>query len=245
MRRLFFKRITFSLALTGSIVLAASSYAEQRSTAKPSTHRKIQAKRKSAVATPSPVPVPAIPVAVNYPPPPLTALQQPPHRARVQLDDSGLLIQADNSSLVQILREVANASGMKIDGLNQDERVFGSFGPGNAQEVLIRLLEGTSYNLLMVGDTEKGTPRQMVLTARGGATRGAYTPPAPSAPKPDEDEDVAPQAEEPQPAPEPIAAPPAQANPNQQQPSVKTPQQLLEELRKMRNQEEQNNRPQE
>ena len=67
---------------------------------------------------------------------------------------------------------------MRLDGLGGDERVFGSFGPGAPREVLTALLNGTSYNVMMVGDLPNGAPRELLLTSRaaGGASpRGERT----------------------------------------------------------------------
>jgi hypothetical protein len=118
-------------------------------------------------------------VAEPAPPPPPTVapslLEQPPAPATVTARGNELTVKADNSSLAQILHQVSSATGMKLDGLGGDERVFGSFGPGAPREVLTALLNGTSYNVLMVGDLPNGAPRQLLLTSRGAG--GASPPP--------------------------------------------------------------------
>jgi hypothetical protein len=90
-----------------------------------------------------------------------------------------LTVKADNSSLTQILHQVSSATGMRLDGLGGDERVFGSFGPGAPREVLTSLLNGTSYNVVMVGDLPNGAPRELFLTRR--ASGGASSQPAANA----------------------------------------------------------------
>jgi hypothetical protein len=89
----------------------------------------------------------------------------------VSAHNNELTVKADNSSLSQILHQVSSATGMKLDGLGGDERVFGSFGPGAPREVLTALLNGTSYNIMMVGDLPNGAPRELLLSNRaaGGA----------------------------------------------------------------------------
>jgi hypothetical protein len=117
------------------------------------------------------------PVAV--PPQPTAApslLEQPATPATVSAHNNELTVKADNSSLSQILHQVSSATGMKLDGLGGDERVFGSFGPGAPREVLTSLLNGTSYNILMVGDLPNGAPRELLLSNRAGG--GAPPPPA-------------------------------------------------------------------
>lgn len=61
---------------------------------------------------------------------------------------------------------------MQLDGLGGDERVFGKFGPGVPREVLTALLNGTSYNVVMVGDLPNGAPRELLLTHRAGSGVG-------------------------------------------------------------------------
>lgn len=90
---------------------------------------------------------------------------------------SGLLsINANNSSLNQILREIARQTGMKITGGVRDERVFGHYGPASPELILETLLDGTSTNMLL-RQTASNAPAELILTPRGGAA----TPPDPNA----------------------------------------------------------------
>jgi hypothetical protein len=126
------------------------------------------------------------PIAAPAPPPPPTVapsrFQEPAVAATVTAATNLLTVTADNSSLAQILHQVSSATGMKLDGLGGDERVFGSFGPGAPREVLTSLLNGTSYNVMMVGDLPNGAPRELLLTSRtaGGASPSANANPAPA-----------------------------------------------------------------
>ena len=134
--------------------------------------------------TPAPAPAPAkhrkkaqaAPVAAPVEPPqPMVApnlLDQPATPATVTSNNNELTVKAENSSLSQILHQVSSATGMKLDGLGGDERVFGSFGPAAPREVITALLDGTSYNVMMVGDLPNGAPRQLLLTRKssGGAS---------------------------------------------------------------------------
>ncbi len=98
-------------------------------------------------------------------------------------DSHGLLIVASNSSLAQILKEVSKETGVKVEGMDADERVFGTYGPGPARDVLSRLLDGSAYNVLMIGDRGQGAPRRIVLspssTVAAAAQQTASTPPSP------------------------------------------------------------------
>ena len=131
-------------------------------------HRPALAHQKPA-ATPPPPPQPVLGVAQTAPPEPPKPdwpANDKPTPAKVTWDTQGLTIQAVNSSLDQILNDIATDTGAKLDGKVGDERVFGTYGPGPARDIISQLLDGTSYNVLMVGDQGSGTPRQIVLSNR-------------------------------------------------------------------------------
>jgi hypothetical protein len=136
-----------------------------------------------------------VPLAPDWP------ANDSPVAASVVWDSQGLRIDAKNSSLMQILKDFSTASGAKVDGLATDERIFGSYGPGQARDVLSQLLQGSGYNVLMIGDQGQGAPRQIVLSSR---TTGSAQPAAVNTSASDEEDT---ETEEPQPAP-PVAAPP-------------------------------------
>jgi hypothetical protein len=194
-------------------------------------------------ASPKPVaaqPVPAQPAPSTQPQAaPLvnqtapSMLQQPAGEAQIVFTGDTLSIRADNSSLAAILHQVAGKSGMQIEGLSGDERVFGTFGPGAPRDVLADLLNGTAYNLVLLGDLGDGAPRQLILTP---ATHGGAAPPQQPAPTTTIDEAAnEPEPEVPPPQPE---VPPAGTTPPPT-PGVKTPQQLFEQLQKMRSAQQQ------
>ena len=168
---------------------------------------------------------PSTPVAADAAP---SLLQQPAQEAKIVFDQNRLSIHADNSSLAGILRQVASSSGMKIEGVGGDERVFGTFGPGAPRDVLADLLDGTAYNVALIGDLNNGAPRELILTP---ATHGAAAPaPAPQA-NSDDANDQESQDVPPQPPPEVPQSPTTQTPAT---PGVRTPQQLFEQLQRMR-----------
>ncbi len=144
--------------------------------------RSIAMKRRLAAHPEVPVAAAPIVAAPAAPPLPLWPANEKPSLASVTWDSQGLRIDAANSSLVQILRDVSAATGAKVEGLNSDERIFGDFGPGPARDVLSQLLQGSGYNIVMIGDQGAGTPRKIVLTPRpsGGAAPPAAYPTADS-----------------------------------------------------------------
>jgi len=97
-------------------------------------------------------------------------------RAQVVYANGMLEVTADNSSLNQILRDVATQTHMKITGGVVDERVFGKYGPGTPSEILSALLEGTNSNMMLMLTSEK-VPAELILTPR----QGGVTPPNPNA----------------------------------------------------------------
>jgi len=161
-------------------------------------------------------------------------LDKPALPAKVTFSAGQLSVDADNSSLIEILHQLAATSGMSVDGINQDQRIFGSYGPGNPRDILSSLLDGAGYNVLMVGSTADGAPRQLILTQRSNVrvTQAANN----AQPQPSDDDDDAPVPMNNYP---PAGAVPAQRvltpvpqqNPNG---PVRTPQQMLQELQQMR-----------
>jgi hypothetical protein len=103
-------------------------------------------------------------------PAPIWPANQPPNQARVSWDSRGLEIEASNSSLNQILHQVAADTGAKLEGVTQDQRVFGSYGPGPGSDVLWKLLDGSGYNVLMIGGRDSDAPLEIVLSARSAAS---------------------------------------------------------------------------
>lgn len=176
-------------------------------------------------------PAPA-PAAALLPP---SLLDKPAQPAKVVLADGKLSIDANNSSLTAILNAVETTSGMTVDGLGKDQRVFGQYGPGNPRDVLSSLLDGAGYNFMMVGDTVSGSPKTVLLTVRNNAP----IPPeqASTQQQPDEDEqptvmNYPPQEAPPAPRPSSVLSPPGADG------RVKTPQEILQELERMRAQQQ-------
>ena len=200
-----------------------SADSAQPTSAKPVAAQPVPAQPVPAQPAPSTQPQAASLVNQTAP----SMLQQPAGEAQIVFTGDTLSIRADNSSLAAILHQVAGKSGMQIEGLSGDERVFGTFGPGAPRDVLADLLNGTAYNLVLLGDLGDGAPRQLILTpaTHGGAASSQPAPTTTIDEAPNE-----PEPEVPQPQPE---VPPAGTTPPPT-PGVKTPQQLFEQLQRMR-----------
>ncbi len=223
---------TLGLLLLGT---AASVYGQTLPPAAPT-------RPAAAIAPPDPSPPPA---------------QYAVRQAEVRYAGGRLQINADNSSLNQILREIGRVTGMKITGGVTEERVFGSYGPADPSTVLSSLLNGTGSNMMLRFDSSR-RPEELVLTPR----QGGPTPPNPNASRyasreddlPPERTFGRPQSAEPahppasaqnpvQPAPQPgtgLPTTPAvdSSTTTQQSPNgVKTPQEIYDQLMKMQQQQ--------
>lgn len=142
------------------------------------THKRI-ARPSPATAAAKPVSAaPAAPAAPDWP------VNDKPTDARVVWDSRGLTVDANNSSLRQILMDVCTDTGARMEGpAPSDVRVFGTYGPAPASEVISQLINGTGYNVLIIGQQGSDAPRQIVLSA-------APTGPAPQNNARSEDEYV-------------------------------------------------------
>ena len=173
--------------------------------------------------------VPVAQAAPTPPPPPDWPVNDQPAAATVSWDKQVLKIDAANSSLQQILSQVTSQTGAKMEGLGQDERVFGDYGPGPARDVLSQLLQGTGYNVMLAGDMGDGVPREIVLSQRhGGAGNGAAQM---SRTQQEEMDDISGENEvDTQPQPPPVVQPPNPGFAPGNQGPARTPQQLMQEL---------------
>jgi hypothetical protein len=179
---------------------------------------------------------------------PLTPAQQPPKHAQITYTNDILTVSAENSSLNQILRQISRETGLKITGGVSDERVFGKYGPAPSAQILAQLLDGTSSNMLIVNG-RGNTPAELILTPR----LGGPTPPNPNAAAAASDDDRSEPAREPEPPPSNISSfppppptippsTPAETSPTDaSQPDspngVKTPQQIYDQLQRLRQQQ--------
>ncbi|MGO9437414.1 MAG: hypothetical protein ACLPH3_19635 [Terracidiphilus sp.] len=157
-------------ALLASAFLTANLLAAQSQSAQPVPPA------QTAPAAPQPLPhrqihsTAAHPASAQTapatPPAPAWPINDKPALATITWNQNELRIDAANSSLQQILSDVATATGSSLEGDSKDERVFGSFGPAPARDVLAQLLQGSGYNIVMVGDQGQGVPRQIILSAK-------------------------------------------------------------------------------
>lgn len=235
-------RFPFFLAFVVCLLVVNSAYSAQ----KPRAAKK--------AADPSP------PVQQEAPPPPPPTPEQMPAVApQVSYQNGKLTIVARNSTLGDILRAVKARTGAEVDFPgNVTERVVGQFGPGESQDVVASLLNGSHFNyVMMASETNPNQLKTLIVTSKAGSTP---EPPSPGnqPPQPEPAPQVQAQetstdssaddfvddsnAEDQQVADQPVddqqqQAPQVNISPNGQvQPTVKTPEQLLQELQQRQQQ---------
>jgi hypothetical protein len=96
--------------------------------------------------------------------------QIPAAPAKVSYQDGLLAIYAQNSTLGEILRDVRKLTGAAIEipqGAAANERVVTHLGPGAPRDVLSGLLNGSSFNYVMLGSaTDPAAISSVILTAK-------------------------------------------------------------------------------
>lgn len=201
--------------------------------------------------------------------PPLapTLDQLPPTPPQVRYQNGQLTINAQNSTLSQILRAVQAQTGASIDipGLANSERVAMQIGPGQPRDVLNTLLNGSKFNYVILGVTgDPGAVQKVILTLRQGGPTGVATAQNNPGSQSLEAEDEGAVAENPEPEYQgpggqqqgppvpgafrhpgiPVQPPNQQQNvyaPDDQQQNngTKSPEQLMQELQQMQQQQQQ------
>lgn len=214
-------RVTLiAAALSCTMTFAQTAVSPSSSQSTPPRRAQVKAARPEVPAEPAPAP--PLP---NWP------INDSPAPPSIKWDNAGLTIGASNSSLKQILDDVGSATGTKIEGFSQDQRVFGSFGPGPARDVLSQLLQGSGYNVVMIGDQATGAPRELVLSGRkAGAPSQQVTHPV----QDENDDDAYDNQIDTQPPPQPQAEPPMRFPPDGA--AARTPQQIQQELQQRQQQ---------
>jgi len=219
-----------------------------------------QSHKKSKKAPPPPLPSgPTGPVQQI----PLDSIAAVP--PQVSFQNNQLTIVAPNSTLSDILRAVKKLTGAEIDLPSAPERVVTRLGPGPVREVMAELLNGSRFNYVLLGspDDQNGLSR-VVLVAKSGvqdvtpnpnpAQQEQGMPPQPGMPQQvnfaQPQQEAVPEASEVDPAAEENATPDdnndqnsADADQQQDNPGVKTPQQMLQEMQQRQLQLQQNQPP--
>lgn len=241
---------------SGTVLLIAVLSLASISSATAQSHKKASKK-----APPPPLPFgPTGPVQQI----PLDSIAAVP--PQVNFQNNQLTIVAPNSTLADILRAVKKLTGAEIDVPSAPERVVTHLGPGPAREVMADLLNGSRFNYVLLGSpNDQDALSRVVLVAKSGSQDITPNPnPAEQAqamqqpgipqqasltiPPPQE---APPEANDLDPAADDNATPDENNDPNsaeaeqapQENPGVKTPQQMLQEMQQRQLQLQQNQPP--
>lgn len=212
----------------GGTATASTTKAQVSNASKKKIGNKKQKITKEVVETPPPPP-----------PPPPTPEQMPAVAPEVVYSGGLLSINAQNSTMNDVLSAVRRVTGASIEKppVGGSDRVVAHLGPGQPKDVLQSLFNGSRYDYIILGSmTRPGGVERIILTARSTAPQAAapvanrQAPPAVQPPATEQEEPEADtedmsvpdnreeaQPEQPQPAQEQPRQPYPQTNPQQQQ----------------------------
>lgn len=183
------------------LVLAAVSLAQ--------TQAKPNRPRRTKKPAPKPLVLPPLP---SGPLPQLPMDLMPAAPPKVGFQGGLLTIVAQNSTLGDILRDVHTLTGATIDiPPNTTERVVTRLGPGAPRDVIASLLNGSTFNYVMVGSpSDPAAVTSVVLTPKPTGTQSSAAAnvsqaSVPSTPQPYSVQQVTPQTAVVQPTPGPGA----------------------------------------
>lgn len=182
MTRLGFRRFAGLLGVVGLLLpmalplrcaaqAAPAPSATVTATGKATTTHRVHHHRKV-----KPTPVVVAPVVPPPPPPPVPPAEQPPVPARITYRHGDLRIDANNASLTATLKEVSLETGMDIQGMDHDERIYGQYGPGPITSTLMHLLDGAGYSYVIFGGGGDKPPSKILLTPASGGGGGGSVP---------------------------------------------------------------------
>jgi hypothetical protein len=188
---------------------------------------------------------PPLPSGPRGPIPQVPLDAMPAVAPEVSFQNGLLTIVAPNSTLGDILRGVKKATSADIDvPANANERVAVRLGPASPREVMADLLNGSHFNYILLGSPDNTSALvRVVLVAKTGpdnpeAPAVANATPAPVTAKPADEAAAADTVDE---AADQAATEADETPPDE--PGVKTPQQMLQEMqqRQLQMQQQQQN----
>ena len=227
------------LLIAGVLCLPGMGRADTQTT----PHRVHKAKKQQPPPLPPPLPSgPQGPV----PQVPLDAI--PAVAPQVSYQDGLLTIVAPNSTLADILRGVRKHTAADIEiPSTASERVVTRLGPGPAREVMAELLNGSRFNYILLGSPDNANLLvRVVLVAKtsdtqsAGAAGAAQSPQAAGAATEAAEAEAADDADD---TPDSGTAEAEQPPAASDQPGVRTPQQMLQEMQQRQLQMQQQSTP--
>jgi hypothetical protein len=164
------------------LLLLLPSASAQTSSGQKAPHKAPKAHKALKAKVPPPQVV--LPPLPRGPLPQVPLDQLPAAPPQVDYQDGRLTILAQNSTLGDILREVHKRTGASIEvPSSATERVVARLGPAPARDVLATLLNGSSFNYVMVGSVaDPAVLSSVTLTSKpaGGAAQTVANVPQPA-----------------------------------------------------------------
>ena len=158
----------------------------------------------------------AAPMQAAAPPTPVHPPPPPAPKMEVDFKDGKLSIRSDRAMLSDVLHEVQRLTGASVSmppGAG-NEPVIANIAPAPARDALTKLLDGSSYNFILLGsEHDPSVLRSILLTPRGAAVENmpaTYIPPPVAEVAPEPQVDAQPPPPEPDPPPPTDAVPPPQ-----------------------------------
>ena len=67
--------------------------------------------------------------------------------------------------------QIQHQTGLVIDGLSHDQRMYGQYGPGIISSTLTALLDGSGYDFIIVGGGSSHAAARLILSTPGSIRR--------------------------------------------------------------------------
>ncbi len=129
-------------------------------------------RHRTVVAATTPAPPAPVPQTPAIPEPPPTPEQMPASPPKVVMSGGQLSIDAENSTLGDVLSAVKTLTGATVEAPNAatNERIAVNLGPGSPQQVLQQLFSGSKFDYIILGSPTNATAvEKIILTNRGAA----------------------------------------------------------------------------
>ena len=233
-----FRRSSIAVSILGAVLAAHAQAPVAKVTPPVKQHNAPEAAKESRPpAPPAPAPIPQ-----------MSPEQLPPQPPRVIYQGGQLSIDSQNASLADILHEIHTQTNSQIDlpPSMGKERVAAHIS-GSPREVVNELLEGARVGYIILGSPDDPNAIQKIIlsvlpqeASNGQTPAGHNSPWKAGSPNPEAQEEDQAEAAPVEPEPPPPPPQPAQVSPPDQNAPARTPQQMLQNLQKMRDQQNQN-----
>jgi hypothetical protein len=151
---------------TAVLLLLATSWVQAQS----GSNNNAIGRNKPAIPATSPATPQEVAPRPVVPPPPRSTVEEPTRAPAVAWDGKQLTVDAENSTLADILVAVRKQTGASVDipGAAWGERVFVHLGPGPPRDIISSLVYGLPFDYIVeTAEDDPDTLRSIVLTPQG------------------------------------------------------------------------------